>query len=562
VARALALTLLLAPSLANEVRAHEATLLAATEEHAADRAMLGRPSTGDLVPLRVTLRDAESGRVISGNVRITRADGTPLALDLTTPRAQEARPGGWHASAEPFELLAPAEKLRIEAFQGLETVVAVRELDLEGSPRGEADLALTRFATARERGLASGNTHLHLMRWERARVESYLRDVTAADQLDFAWVSFLTRNGAKIPYTTNEFSRAELEALSTETTRFGWGQELRHNVAHHWIGYGHVLLLDLERLVEPVSIGPVLGGHAHDAPGLATGIAEAHAQDATAIWAHGKHGFEDLPSWLLGRLDAQNLFDGTAHGERPRGEHATFASVHYPLLEVGLATPLSTGTDWFIHDLARVYVPIAGERTTEAFLAALRAGRSFITNGPLLELEVEGAEPGGVIAREAPGSVRVVARAVGRGDFGALEIVANGAVVARAASVAKDGHFEARIAQRVALDGPAWIAARVDAGETQNEFGKALFAHTSPVIVEIGGERRFDSSVARELALEMDWNARWIREEGSFASDEQAAEVTASYAEAIDALAARMNWGDWLWMWAIRAARTLRDWIA
>jgi hypothetical protein len=323
-----------------------------------------------------------------------------------------------------------------------------------------------------------------------------------------------------------------------------------------------VLLLDIPRRVEPVSIGPVLAGTPDDAPGLAPGIDAAHALGGTAIWAHGSQGYEDLPNWVLGRLDVQNLFDGAAPGETLRGDAATFARVYYPLLDLGLAVPFSTGTDWFIGDLSRVYVPMRGEWSTAEFLAALRAGHSFITNGPLLELEVEGAQPGDVVKRAGPGSVHVRARAIGRVNFGALEVVMNGRVVARTDSLAIDGHAEAGIDGSVALDGPAWIAARVAPGEARSELGDPLFAHTSAVTVEVAGQRPFRSAAAREAALEMDWNMRDLSRKAHFANAEQRERVLAPYAQAIDELAARMGWLDWLRTWAVRVLRTLKGWVA
>ena len=555
-ARALALTFMTC-ALAAGAAAHESTLLAAAEAQAEAQSSLARAEPGAaLVPLRISLRDAATGAEIAGNVRVTGADGKPLAL-----AGAEQRPQGWHAIARAFEVLVPPEKLHIEAFQGIETEIAARELDLTTQPGANLELSLTRFASASLRGLASGNTHLHLMGWDRPRAETYLRDASAADQLDFVWVSRLERFDAEVPYTTNELTRTDLAALSTPSTRFGWGEELRHNFGEYAIGYGHALLLELSQLVQPVSIGPVLAGSPNDAPGLAPGIAEARAQHATVIWAHGSNGYEDLPSWLLGRVDAQNLFDGAAPDEVLRGDHATYASVYYPLLDVGLAVPFSTGTDWFIGDLARVYVPLVGERTTASFLAQLRAGHSFITNGPLLELAVRGEPAGGVVSLEAPAALPVHARAIGRVNFGALEVIRGGRVVARADSHAVGNHFEAEIAQEIATDGPAWIAARVAPGDAASEFGSALFAHTSAVTVEVAGARPFRSDVARALVLEMDWNARAIHAKGKFASDAQADEVTAPYAEAIDALSPRMTWRDRLHAWVVRVLRSLKTWL-
>ncbi len=538
-------------------RAHEATLLAAADEAAAARASLAAPEPGaPHAALRITLRDSATGAELAGNLRITNAAGKALAL----AGAQE-RPEGWHAIATPLEALVPREKLRIEAFQGIETAIAVRELDLSAEAGAHVELALTRFVSATERGLAAGNTHLHLMHWQRARVESYLQAATAADQLDLAWVSYLLRFDSDTPYTTNEFTRAELEALSTPSTRFGWGEELRHNFGAYAIGYGHALLLDLTALVEPVSIGPILAGNAVDAPGLAAGMAEARAQHATVIWAHGKSGYEDLPSWLLGRVDAQNLFDGAEPKARTRGDHANYAEVFYPLLDVGVAAPFSTGTDWFIGDLARVYVPLGAERTTTAFLAQLRAGRSFITNGPLLEFEAGGEAPGGSVRRAAPGVLPLRASAIGRVNFGALEIVAGGRVVASAKASAVDDHFEAEIAQEFAATAPGWLAARIAPGDAVNEFGKPLFAHTSAITVEVAGKGPFRSEVARALTLEMDWNERTIREKGKFADAAQADAVTAPYREARDALSSRMTWRDRLHAWFVRTLRTIKGWF-
>src|SRR5207249_4143932 len=46
------------------------------------------------------------------------------------------------------------------------------------------------------------------------------------------------------------------------------------------------------------------------------------------------------------------------------------------------------------------------------------------------------------------------------------------------------------------LDGPAWFAARIDS-TARNELGGQLFAHTSPVYVDLAGGRAFDVEAAR-----------------------------------------------------------------
>ena len=81
------------------------------------------------------------------------------------------------------------------------------------------------------------------------------------------------------------------------------------------------------------------------------------------IWCHNEWGFEDVPNWLAGLLDAQNIFDGD---ETPGYEDS-----FYKYLDLGMHIPFSTGTDWFIYDFSRVYVPIDGDLTRQKWLSAL-----------------------------------------------------------------------------------------------------------------------------------------------------------------------------------------------
>ena len=69
----------------------------------------------------------------------------------------------------------------------------------------------------------------------------------------------------------------------------------------------------------------------------------------------------------------------------------------------------------------------------EAWIAALRGGRTFVTNGPLLFLTVNGQGPGATVRGADP--LKVEVRAVSRVPFERVEIVLNGAVVAEQSAV-------------------------------------------------------------------------------------------------------------------------------
>jgi hypothetical protein len=122
----------------------------------------------------------------------------------------------------------------------------------------------------------------------------------------------------------------------------------------------------------------------------------------------------------------------------------------------------------------------------EAWLAALRAGRTFITNGPLLDFRVEGRRAGETVALASARGVRVEGRARGRLDFGLLEVVRNGEVIGQADARPSHGHFEAALRASVPLSTPSWLALRVSGGRA-NEYGRPIFGHTSPVYITLSG---------------------------------------------------------------------------
>jgi hypothetical protein len=506
---------------------------------------------GDAPPvtceLRVELVDAASGKALSGLVRIEDDEGLPVRPAGLFCRghglAADAPIGRWWVLLESATLRVPAAALRLEAFAGLETELAAVALDLRGKERHVARVPLKRFFDARRRGLYSANTHIHLARIPRPEAERYLREIPHADGLDLVFLSYLERAGDDAGYVSNGFSDADLAALSTSGVLFGNGEEHRHNFGAYDEGYGHVMFLDIVRRILPVSIGPGITKQGTDAPPLRAGIEAARRDGAAAIWCHNDWGFEDLPNWLGGRLDAQNIFDG--------GEHGSYRDSFYRALDIGLKVPFSTGTDWFQYDFSRVYVPLDGPPTVKAWLKALAAGKSSITNGPFLELEVDGRAVGETIDLPAPRKLKVRGRALGRVDFERIELIANGAVIRDSKSRRVESHHAADIDAEIDLLEPCWIALRTPPPPVPNdpelktpvplnELGQPLFAHTSPIYVAFAGRDVFKASTAEELLAEIERNQAAIREKGLFATDLERQSVLAVHEEAARELKRRI----------------------
>ena len=193
----------------------------------------------------------------------------------------------------------------------------------------------------------------------------------------------------------------------------------------------------------------------------------------------------DLSGWSTlswARIDAQNIFDGLSLEDYPQ-----FEDTFYHYLNAGLRVPFSTGTDWFLFDLARVYTRVAVPLGISSWLEALKQGRSFITNGPLFHFQVEDQAIGDTVSLKSPGEVGIEGRVSGRVDFGHLELVHNGQVVHRIPSRAKGEHFSAELKKEFRVDEPGWLALRVS-GEAKSEYGLPIFGHTSAIYLEVDGK--------------------------------------------------------------------------
>ena len=134
---------------------------------------------------------------------------------------------------------------------------------------------------------------------------------------------------------------------------------------------------------------------------------------------------------------------------------------------------------------------------------AAAEGRSFVTNGPLLLLEVDGSRPGGIIrlSGTGPHRVRVDVRVKSHvAPVQTVQIIAGGKVVweQNVAAEEQQGRW-IDVDRTIELDGSSWIAARA--------FGVARSgapdaeAHTNPVYVDIGDKAPYNrDSLDRVIA--------------------------------------------------------------
>lgn len=164
----------------------------------------------------------------------------------------------------------------------------------------------------------------------------------------------------------------------------------------------------------------------------------------------------------------------------------------YRLLNCGCRLTASAGTDTFLNRIRsrvpggdRVYVRIDGPLTCDVWIDGLRAGRTFVTSGPMLYLRAGGCEPGETLECDGGKKVRVVARATAQFPMDRLEVVANGHVVA--SMVAAGDRLSVVFDDVILVKTSGWIAVRVTGPPHRDLPTGRQYAHTSPVYVSVPG---------------------------------------------------------------------------
>lgn len=226
----------------------------------------------------------------------------------------------------------------------------------------------------------------------------------------------------------------------------------------------------------------------------------------------------DVPTWIAsGEMDSigiannhmnrSGVYPGEAWG-KPRDQEK-FPGVHgnglwtqdiyYRLLDCGIRIPPSAGSASGVLPnpvgYNRVYVDLGPKFDYDKWWDGLKAGRSFVTNGPLLRVKAQGQWPGSVLRFKEDGKTKLELdyEYSGRDQIDRLEVIHNGDVFLSIpirytqAPNEQDQHDE--LSGTIHLDLPeiasGWFLIRVICKNDQT----FRFASTAPWYVEVGDKK-------------------------------------------------------------------------
>ncbi|MCC5878170.1 MAG: CehA/McbA family metallohydrolase [Candidatus Sumerlaeia bacterium] len=379
--------------------------------------------------------------------------------------------GVFHVTPGRFEMALPPGKYRITAQKGPEYHVVTKTATVTAKEQRELLLELDRWIDMPKLGWYSGDDHVHAQLLHSNDAERLIAFARASDT---HVVNVLEMGNERRTYFEQRGFGPDSQVRSGDYVLVP-GQEDPRYMLGHAIGLNmRARVRDLDNYIlndlwaDALHEQGALYGHAHVGHKAFDII-----RDMTLLIPRGKSDFSTV---LQGFLGTDFYFDFLDLGY----QHAASA---------GSDTPYGTGIG-----SVRVYVYTGDEALdTEDWFAGLAAGRSFVTQGPMLFLTVNGEHPGSRHTLKENGKVDLNLQVKGRpGEFSpaTVRIIKNSELIHEV--LVPEGENSTNVSLQVSTGHGGWLVAMVE-----DVHGSE--AMTSPVYFEVEGLRPWNHARVPQL---------------------------------------------------------------
>lgn len=502
--------------------------------------------------LQASIVDDATGEPSAARVAITDAQGKFVEIEGKHEHVQYLDKRWCYVDGS-FALVIPADGVSIEIRRGFETLPVTAKIPTKPADKTvQKVFRLRRWIDMHSRGYASGDLHAHLPVPKEAHPQMRAEDLNALTLLHMA--------DGEYHLPTNDCFTGRLDAYSTPSCEICVAQEIRE-----W-QMGHLTLLGLKTLVPgyPDHGGTLEHWKSHPHWDLMRALRATREQNGVVFWSHvcSLPGAELPIGIALGLVDGIELVTWNDPTQFPNHwgpwEASGFSQAEFPVmramdlyyqfLNAGFRLPIAAGTDKFGEEIPlgsnRVYARVTGPTTYDSWLAAVKAGKGFVTNSPILEFEVEGHEPGDIV--EFQGTKKVKARATARSilPVNTLDIVLNGRKVGHKTTPLlrydppKDGVYKLEVEATVELTQSSWLAARVidhpDLGNRILPRDLSVFAHTNPIYFLQDGQKVREAPSIEYLKKYVQGTLHWLDTNPKFHNKQDAANARQAAEEALE----------------------------
>lgn len=382
----------------------------------------------------------------------------------------------------------PLGEVWVEITRGYE-IAPIRSKFTVTADTDEVTFELERVLAWREQGWVTADTHVHFLSPQTALLEGSAEGVNVVNLLASQW-------GEMFSNVSDFDGRTTLGAKD-----FGGDGEflVRVGTENRMQVLGHISLLGYSgRMIHPLCTG----GPSESAIGDPQDVTMAEwaqrclDQQGLVVMPHGPNPqCERAADIVLGLVDAIEMMTFNPHNEQisPYG-----IADWYRYLNLGYHVPVVGGSDKMAASMlmggVRTYTQM-GDRpfTYENWMAATRAGNTFVTVGPLAGLKLEGLSPGSQLRLPATGGTVDVTWKVEsvRVPIEQVEIVVGGLVVEQ---INVNNQLTDSGTAAVRINQSTWVALRVR-GSYKGDLGE-IAAHTSAVQIIVGDKPLFSTADA------------------------------------------------------------------
>jgi TolB protein len=455
--------------------------------------------------VRISVLDA-AGNPTSARIFITGEDGRAYApddawmhADDNFDRAERPFEAHYFHSTGKADVVVPAGQVTIEVMKGFEHRFEKRTMQVTAGEITDVSVRLQPLTspTDKQSRWVSGDVHVHMNYGGVYRnAPAHLVEQAAAENLSIV-ENLVVNKEQRIPDIA--YFSPKPDAASTASNLLLHGQEF------HTSYWGHLGLLNLTRnFIIPDYVGYPNTAAASLFPANANVADMAHEQQAVVGYVHP---FDAVPDPIKDVSLSDELPVDIALGKVDYievvgfSDHKSTAAVWYRLLNCGFRLPTAAGTDAMANyaslrgpvGLNRVYVKVpAGPLTVTPWLTALKQGRTFATNGPLLDFTLGGKQLGDDLKLPAGNQeVKFTASLRSIVPIDHLEVVCNGKV-ARDLKIRDSegdaGRGAAEMSGTLPISETGWCVLRAWSDKAEYPVLDAYpYATTSPVYVTVEG---------------------------------------------------------------------------
>jgi len=402
-----------------------------------------------------------------------------------------------------FDLPA-AGNYRLEAYHGTFFKPASAEFSLTADQTQSVVLEVEPIAPGRQERWISADDHIHLMRAKEDN-DIFLRWIAAEDLNVAHFLELERQQHAAVQYAFGDEGEARRE-----------GQVIRSGHESRSRFYGHTLFLGARKMIRPLSIGLEYANSPEAYPYPMELFAQGRAEGALTGFAHF-YGSQPNSTLLMNLVhETIDFVEVFQFGVLKTVEWYELLNAGFRV--VGLAGsdfPANIGRfgDWprvlpFLGPERALTPVVDGQPTYQAWERGVRQGAVLLSNGPLLEFEVNGESAGAQVSWEGhTKTLEGQASVVFHRPIESLEIVSNGRVIARQAGDGTTKELTLKFESEISAS--SWIAARAVAQSLEEE--PPLQAHINPVYLLKDGAPIQVESARRALSDRWSTEANYYR---------------------------------------------------